>query len=76
MHLIYIAEDIYVAELMATTKVIKNSILTTVAETKSLLEDLKTNTIEANTSNLGERSKTLNLARIQLQKLLDITLST
>ena len=61
---------------MATTKVIKNSILTTVAETKSLLEDLKTNTIEANTNNLGERSKTLNLARIQLQKLLDITLST
>lgn len=73
MHLIYIAEDIYVAELMATKRVIKNNILTTVAETKSLLEDLKTNT---NTSNLGERSKTLNLARIQLQKLLDITLST
>ena len=68
------AEDIYVAELMATKQVIKNNILSTVAETKSILEDLKND--EVNSNNLGERSETLNLARIQLQKLLDITLST
>ena len=59
---------------MATKQVIKNNILSTVAETKSILEDLKND--EVNSNNLGERSETLNLARIQLQKLLDITLST
>ena len=59
---------------MVTKKVIKSNILKTVAETKSILEDLKNG--EVNSNNLGERSETLNLARIQLQKLLDITLST
>ena len=57
-------------------KVVQKNILTTIAETKSLLADLKKEIHEIDVDNKDVRSERLNFARNQLQKLLDITLSS
>ena len=57
-------------------KVVQKNILTAVAETKSLLAELKKEIHEIDVDNKDVRSERLNFARNQLQKLLDITLSS
>lgn len=63
-------EDISLAELSAVRKVVKNNILAAVTETKSLLRELKTESYHDQA--LEERSRNLDLAKKQLNKLLEI----
>jgi len=63
-------EDISLAELSAVRKVVKKNILATVTETKSLLQELKTES--EHDQALEERSRRLDLAKKQLNKLLEI----
>lgn len=63
-------EDISLAELSAVRKVVKKNILATVTETKSLLRELKTES--EHDQALEERSRRLDLAKKQLNKLLEI----
>ena len=67
---LYVLEDISLAELSAVRKVVRKNILTTVTETKSLLRELKTESDHDQV--LGERTKRLDLAKKQLNKLLEI----
>ena len=70
-----ISEDISLAELLAVQKVVKSNIERTIAQTKLLLADLRRDADDIDAASLDRRSQTLLLARKQLQKLLDITLS-
>ena len=70
-----ISEDISLAELLAVEKVVKSNIERTIAQTKLLLADLRRDADDIDAASLDRRSQTLLLARKQLQKLLDITLS-
>ena len=67
---LYVLEDISLAELSAVRKVVRKNILTTVTETKSLLRELKTESDHDQV--LEERTKRLDLAKKQLNKLLEI----
>ena len=58
------------AELSAVRKVVRKNILTTVTETKSLLRELKSESDHDQV--LEERTKRLDLAKKQLNKLLEI----
>ena len=58
------------AELSAVRKVVRKNILATVTETKSLLRELKTESDHDQV--LEERTKKLDLAKRQLNKLLEI----
>ena len=58
------------AELSAVRKVVRKNILATVTETKSLLRELKTESDHDQV--LEERTKRLDLAKRQLNKLLEI----
>ena len=70
-----ISEDISLAELLAVEKVVKSNIERTISQTKLLLADLRRDADDIDAASLDRRSQTLLLARKQLQKLLDITLS-
>lgn len=63
-------EDISLAEQALVRKVVRRSILTTVTETKSLLRELKTESDHDQA--LEERATRLDLAKKQLNKLLEI----
>lgn len=67
---LYVLEDISLAELSAVRKVVRKNILTTVTETKSLLRELKSESDHDQV--LEERTKRLDLAKKQLNKLLEI----
>ena len=67
---LYVLEDISLAELSAVRKVVRKNILTTVTETKSLLKELKSESDHDQV--LEERAKRLDLAKKQLNKLLEI----
>ncbi len=67
---LYVLEDISLAELSAVRKVVRKNILTTVTETKSLLRELKSESDHDQV--LEERAKRLDLAKKQLNKLLEI----
>lgn len=71
-----ISEDISVAEVSAVKRVVEENILSTVTETRSLLAELKNSIQEIDLDNRNVRSERLRVARNQLQKLLDITLSS
>ena len=72
----FISEDISVAEVCAVKRVVEENILSTVTETRSLLAELKNSIQEIDLDNRNVRSERLRVARNQLQKLLDITLSS
>ena len=72
----FISEDISVAEVSAVKRVVEENILSTVTETRSLLAELKNSIQEIDLDNRNVRSERLRVARNQLQKLLDITLSS
>ena len=68
----YSSEDIPVAELSEIKKVIRTNIVTAVEETKALLKELKRDINAQNNDNEEERTKRIDDARRQLQKLLEI----
>ena len=68
----YSSEDIPVAELSEIKKVIRTNTGTAVEETKALLKELKRDITAQNNDNEEERTKRIDDARRQLQKLLEI----
>ena len=61
------------AELAAVRKVVRENILSAVTNTKSLLSELKTESYHD--EGVRDRSRRLDLAKVQLKKLLEIILS-